>query len=310
MRPCLPFLDYSSWEASSEAKEGEYANYATWRYELRDDEDRGARDRFRMVFLGGNPTPVSAASMEFDGGRFWRVGTLLIEEAVASHFKQLGFLVEDTHFDRLALKTVPNSPDDSIELATGLSFSARRPFRDDQHRFNLSFNWEVRALFRDTLADTQIASFALGMPVLHQPVKTAIPALVQFRNRYLGRVRSIEDDGTATVMCRDDSQPQRVPLCDLKLEASPVVIKLYEQQVRSRSGPSPIIRRIQQLKRSYTRENRRNVTVFKDRLEEIRSVLNQAGSSLDQLIVPLASFQSGSVAISLLPMDVSFGDSW
>lgn len=109
---------------------------------------------------------------------------------------------------------------------------------------------------------------------------------------------------------RDDGQAQKIPCSDLRLEASPAVIRIYEQRVRSRAGPSPIIRKIQQLKRSYTRENRRNVTASQDRLEEIRAMLNQAGASLDQLIVPLASFQTGTVSVSLLPMEASSGDSW
>jgi hypothetical protein len=310
IRPLLPFLDYPSWQASTEAKEGKFAGCSTWRYELREDEDKGNPNRFRMIFLSGQQLPAGASTQEFDVGRFWRIGTLLIEEAFSAHFKQLSFVIEDSHFEKFALRAVSNSPDDAIELATGVSFSARRPFRDDQYRFALSFKWEVRALFRDTLANADILRIALGMPVLYKPQEGVPAELLHFRNRYLGRVRSIENDGTATVITREDNQPLRVPLADLKLEASPAVIKVYEQRARSRSGPSPIIRTIQQLKRSYTRENRRNVTASKDRLEEIRALLNRAGASLDQLIVPLSSFQAGSVTISLIPMEASFGDTW
>jgi len=248
--------------------------------------------------------------MEFDVGRFWRVGTLLIEEAISAHFRQRHFVIEEIRFEKLALRPVSNSPDEAIELATGVSYSARRPFREDRYRFALSLNWEVRALFRETLANADIARIALGMPVLYSPTKAVPPELVHFRNRYLGRVRSIEKDGTAIVISRDDGQAHRVPLSDIKLEASPAVIKIYEQRVRSRSGPSPIIRRIQQLKRTFTRDNRRNITAAQDRLEEIRVLLNRAGASLDQLILPLSSFQTGSVAISLLPMEASLGDNW
>jgi hypothetical protein len=46
--------------------------------------------------------------MEFDVGRFWRIGTLLIEEAIATHFRQLNFVIEESHFEKLALRTVPN----------------------------------------------------------------------------------------------------------------------------------------------------------------------------------------------------------
>jgi len=184
-------------------------DFSTWRFELRGDEAKDKPDRFRMVFLSGKQPPPGASCIEFDVGRFWRIGSLIIEEAIAAHFAQLKFVTEEGHFERLALRTVPNSPDEAIELATGVSFSARRPFRDDRYRFALSFNWEVRALFKETLANANIARIAVGMPVLYKPTNTPHPEILHFRNRYLGRVRSIEDDATATVMCGTTAKPKR-----------------------------------------------------------------------------------------------------
>ena len=88
------------------------------------------------------------------------------------------------------------------------------------------------------------------------------------------------------------------------------MIKQFEQSSQSRLGPSPVLRRIQQLKHSYTAENRRNVNAFRDRLEEIRSVLGVAGTSPNQIVLPLATSQEGSVSISTQPSEADMGGLW
>jgi hypothetical protein len=306
----LPYIDYESWEVSTLTKQSQFSGFRTWRYELAKEEAGQNENRIRMVFLQGPQAPSKSAQMAFELGRFWKIGCLLIEDALTAHFSKLGFAIEQNNFERFALRRYTGSPDNAVELATGLSFSARRPFREDKYGFTLSFQWIVRAMFKDSLATESLAQIALGMPVIYKPSGTVQPGLLEFKHRYLGRVRSIDTHGkTATVMGRDD-EPRTIPLCDLRLEASPAVIKLYEQKIRSLSGPSPILRTIQQLKMSFTKNNRRNVTALRDRLDIIRSSLNQAGSSRDQLVVPLASFQPGSISIALTPIEATFGDSW
>jgi hypothetical protein len=103
------------------------------------------------------------------------------------------------------------------------------------------------------------------MPVLYKPDGSISDDLKPFRNRYVGRVRNVESNGTATVICKDD-QPRVIRLQDLRLEASPAVIKLYERRVHARSGTSAVIRAIQKLNKSLTTDNRRSLTVMKDRL--------------------------------------------
>jgi hypothetical protein len=306
----LPCIDYQGWEISTSAKKTQFNEFSTWRYEIDKEESGLNESRIRMVFLRGPHIPPDATQETFDMGRFWRIGCLFIEDALAAHFSRLGFTIEQSSFERLALRRHTGSPDDAVDLATGLSFSARRPFREDKYGFTLSFQWIVRAMFRNSLMDDSLAGIALGMPVIYKPSGTSPPGLPEFINRYLGRVRSIDSARrTAAVICRDD-EPRTLPLRDLRLEASPHVIKLYEQRVRSRSGPSQILRTIQRLKMSFTKDNRRNVTALRDRLAEIRKLLYQAGSSRDQLVVPLASFQTGSVSIALSPIEATFGDSW
>jgi hypothetical protein len=172
----------------------------------------------------------------------------------------------------------------------------------------VTFQWIVRASFKDSLEKDALARIAVGMPVIYRPTTRVSPELLQFRNRFLGRIRSIDQSKrTAVVMCRDDS-PKSVPLRDLRLEASPAVIKAYEKNTRLRSGVAPTIRSIQQLKMSLTRENRRNITALRDRLEKIRSVLMELGASSDQLVLPLTSYQSGSVSMALAPEEAEKGD--
>jgi hypothetical protein len=306
----LPYIDYKTWEISTSEKKSQFNEFGTWRYEMRDDETAEDGNRIRMVLLGGPHVPRVSSQTTFDLGRFWKIGCLFIEDALTAHFSKLGFATEQSSFERLALRRYTGSPDSAVELTTGVSYSARRPFREDRYRFTLSFQWVVRAMFRDSLLNESLARIALGMPVIYRPNGVVPSDLQEFRNRYLGRIRSVDSEHkTAAVMCRDD-EPRIISLLDLRLEASPAVIKLYEQRVRSRSGPSQILRTIQQLKMSFTKDNRRNATALRDRLDEIRRLLYQAGSSRDQLVVPLASFQSGSVSIALNPIEASVGDSW
>jgi hypothetical protein len=309
VEPSLPFIDFPTWEASTEAKENVFASHATWRYSPNDILSGVKQEGCRLVLLSGPSVPAGTEQMKFDVGRFWRIGTIFTEQSLSQYFLQMGFAVEESHFERFALRQEASSPDDAIQLASGISFAARRPFRDEPYRFAVSFQWVVQAHFKDTLENHAISQMAIGMPVLYKPKSNPVPAdLLPFRNRYLGRVRAI-DAVSATVMCKDDT-PRSIARADLFLEASPAVIKVYEEKVRSRRGPSNIIRTIQRLKKSYTPDNRRSVTALRDRMDAIRQLLQASGSSRDQLVIPLSSFQSGSLSITLAPMEATFGGSW
>jgi len=306
----LPYADYPDWETSTFAKKNQFNMFEVWRYQMSPEEQKEGPNTVRMVLLSGPQIPLGIQQAAFDLGRFWRIACLFIEDAVANHFAKLGYAVEQSKFERLVLRHHPGSPDERIELATGLAFSARRPFREDRYGFALSFQWVVRAMFKDSLNNDSLARIAQGMPVIYKPAKGAPPELQEFSHRFLGRVRSIDSTRrSAVVMCRDD-EPRTISLADLRLESSPAVIRVYEQTIRSRPGPSQILRTIQQLNLSFTKENRRNVSALRDRLTKIRAVLQQAGSSRDQLILPLASFQAGSVSIDLNPSEATLGDAW
>ncbi len=302
----LPFIECASWEDSTSAKEGQYAKYTSWRYQPSELSGTGVR----LVLLNGPDKPSSASEESFDVGRFWRIALISIEESLASHFAGLGMGIEDAHFERLAIRRVHDTTDEMIELSTGVSFRAKRPFRDDHYGFVVMLNWEVRALFRETLENDALRGIALGMPVLYKPSANAPAPLRQFRNRFVGRIRSLESNRIAVVSCRDNVSRQ-VAFADLRLEASPATVKKYEQVCRRNLGPSRFLRQIQQLNMTLTRENRRNVAVLRDRLEAIRDVLRQSmGASGDQLILSLSSYQQGSLVIGLSPLKVELGGIW
>lgn len=305
----LPYIDYGTWEESTSAKNSQFAGFSTWRYQ-KDDTQAQPEKPCRLVFLNGPSHPQQSQLAPFDLGRFWRIGCLLIENAFLSRFASLGFITEETGFERSVLQRYPTPPDEVIELATGVSFSARRPFKDEPYQYTISFQWIVRAVFKESLENDRLAAIAFGMPVLYKPHGQPLKELVQFENGYLGRIRSVESKlREAAVNCRD-GVPRTLPLQDLKLEASPALIRIYERRYRSKSGPSTVIRTMQQLKLSLTKDNRRNLTASRDRLERIRTLLNESGSSRDRFVVPLASFQEGSISMDLAPTEVSIGEPW
>lgn len=309
LQASLPYIDYATWEDSTSAKDSEFPSFSTWRYE-KDDSDAEPEKPCRLVFLNGPATPPPSQTVPFDLGRFWRIGCLLIGNSFGAHFASLGFTIEETGFERRALRRYPTPPDEPIELATGVSFAVRRPFKDEPSKFTISFQWIVRATFKETLESDSLAAIAFGMPVLYTPRSQTQKELSQFENGYIGRVRSIEPKSkTAAVNCRD-GMPRTLPLRDLRLEASPALIKIYERHYQIKPGPSTVIRTMQQLRLSLTKDNRRNLTASRDRLERIRNLLYESGSSRDQFVIPIASFQEGSISMDLAPMEASIGEPW
>jgi hypothetical protein len=302
----LPFVEYETWEGSTEAKKNRYPGLITWRYSKRTSDGESG---VCMVFLSGTQLPDDLSHKSFDLGTFSHLGCRLIEDSVALHFSGLGFTEERNRFERIVLRKHADASDTAIELATGLAFSARRPFSEERYAFSLTFQWVVRAMFKQSLVNASLSSIALGMPVMYMPTGAGHEDLDDYKNRYLGKVRNVDQkQKVATVACRD-GQNRSIELKDLRLEASPAAIKIFERTVRSRQGPSRIIRTIQQLKLSLTKDNRRNVTVLRDRLAQIRKVLYEVGSSRDQLVIPLASsFQPGSVSVALTPTNVLLGE--
>lgn len=130
----FPFMDYPSWEESTKAKIQDYPGQITCRFAVKAQPHDTGPDKARMVFLGEDP-PSELPTEVFDTGVQWRIGALLIEKALEDHFQQRGFRIERTRFQVFALRPVLDSGSSALELATGISFDAKRPFRDQPYDF-------------------------------------------------------------------------------------------------------------------------------------------------------------------------------
>jgi hypothetical protein len=292
----LPIIEFDSWEASTVERNKNYSKFRTHRYTRTEAPDQ---QRIRLVLLSGPDRPIDIQTVEIDAGEVPKLAAILIENSLSAHLESQGMTIKRGKFERFALRRVEASSGQLIHVFSGISFSARRPFRAHPYSFTLSAQWVARAIFSETLANITLQELAGGLAVLYTPKVRPSEDLRQFENQYVGHVRQITPPDRAEVTCRDNVR-RSVPLDDLTLEASPEAIRRYEQATGSQQRPSRIWRRLQQLSKVLTNEGRRNPSVLRDRLDAIRSVLG--GFSKEQLVLPLASYAEGTVSIGLAPI--------
>ncbi len=299
----LPYIEFSSWEESTVTKDTNFKDYQTWRFET-------DRQQIRLVLLAGPARPADAREDVFEIGQFWRIGTLLIENSISQYLVGTGMKVRRGQFENIALRQATGSPHQMIQLYVGLSFRARRPFRDDRLAFTVSFQWEASAQFKESLSSDSLLAICAGMPVLYQPTRAAAGELAQFENRFIGKVKHVPGGDTVEVQCKDNVSRQ-VPRRDLWLEASPATMREYERQVGGSVESASMWRRIQELSMVLTKDNRRNPAVLRNRLEAIRALLaGSDSSSRDELVIPFFSFAQGTVTLSLSPLQVEVAPIW
>lgn len=209
--------------------------------------------------------------------------------------------VSSDPFGSTALREQPDVSRNGIDLHTGISFQAKRPFRDEPYVFFLSAQWEARAFFKNSLSaqESIVKEFSLGMPVLYRPTTEPAADLLPFRDRYLGHVQEFLASHEASVYCRD-RKVRTLPLGALYLEASSECIKKYELALGIRDQSHSIWHAIQELSLVLTPSGRRNSAVLRDRLHSIRAFLS--GTSQDSLVVPMDTYQSGTVTVGLVPL--------
>ena len=183
-----------------------------------------------------------------------------------------------------------------------LEFQVRRPFKEQADAFILSVQWKTAVLFRESIANGSLRRIAIGAPVIYKPQSkdSVLPALKRFRYKYLGHVKEFQSNSFAVVNCRD-SQSYQVPLTDLYLEASPVVIREYENLSGARYSNQSLWHKIQELDFVLNKSGRRNPSVLKDRLQAIRQTL---GGPREEVIIPMNCFQKGSLSLNLSPLNV------
>jgi len=290
----LPFREYESWDESREALNEEFRTYSTYRHPTEDGH-------IRLLFFNGPDHSDSADLAEVDLGRYANLASRLIERSLNCHFRSLGMEVASDSFGSTALRRQPDVSRNGIDLHTGIAFQARRPFRDEPYVFLLSAQWEARALFKESLSAQEpiVQNLSVGLPVLYRPTTEPPTDLLQFRGRYIGHVRELLASHEASVYCRDH-QLRTLPLDVLFLEASSECIRTYEHALGIRDQKYSIWRAIQELSLVLTPAGRRNAAVLRDRLHSIRAFLS--GSSQDSLVVPMDTYQPGTVTVGLIPL--------
>lgn len=292
----LPFLTYNSWEASTKELKADFGDYSWYRIK----ENNG---RIRALLLNGPKRPDNLDTIDADASVLPDFGKALIARSLSRHFAGRGLTVFREKIDTTVLRTTPEFSQNLIDIFCGVSFQVRHPFIESPDDFAMSVQWEVRTTFNRSLAEPKLRAIALRMPVMYKPESrdNISDDLKQFVNRYMGHVDELRSDNKAVVDCKDHVH-RIVPFTDLFLEASPAVIREYERQSSLRQSSRSLWYKIQELSFVLNVQGRRNMFVLKDRLQAIRTFLG--GSSKEQLIVPVASFQEGSISVGLNPMRV------
>jgi hypothetical protein len=283
----LPYADSASWEGSGERLKqlGEVISY---RHRL--------PDGVRAILISGPRNPVVDGSQSFDVGE-GQLGARIIDSAIAEYLRRRGMETEHSSFETTALTKV-EVLQEVLGLYTGVAFKARKPFRSEPHHFMVSLQWRVSTRFVDNLSHPALEKWCVGMPVLYKPGRGAQSELSQFRGRYLGLVVK-RDSEFAVVRCRDGAE-RRLLMADLSLEGSPAVIRRFEEEMGTKRS---VWRRVQQLGLVLNSAGRRNVSVLRDRLDKVRSVLG--GGQTEKLTIVFHGYQEASVSIGLVPMSVA-----
>jgi len=105
----------------------------------------------------------------------------------------------------------------------------------------------------------------------------------------------------ASVYCKDN-QLRQIHSENLFFEASSSVIREYERKLGIKYESDSVLSKMQSLSFVLNPQRKRNSFVFKDRMQAIRHFL--AGSSKEQLVIPLACFQDGLISLALSPIRV------
>ena len=300
----LPYVEYSTWEASTAGRKKDYPGFKTYRYKHLVPAEGGAPTSYviRLLLLSGTRPPANMQCETCDIGKLPGLANTLIEQSLARHLKSCSMTIRRGAFETLALHRREDISSPLIHLYSGISFRARRPHQAEPYRFALTVQWEAVAHFAETLSNKHLRKISDGLAVLYTPQNKPLSELDPFQNRFVGRVKDIISPREAVVSCKDNVL-RTIALPDLTLEASSEAIRRFEQQRGIKQRPSSIWSQVQQLSKVLTKENRRNASVLSDRLDAIRAILG--GTSREQLVLALhSSYAEGKVSIGLSPQSV------
>lgn len=289
----LPYLDCSDWAASSEMLQSKYAGGNTYRYLIHPP----AETTVRLIFLSGVAPDEPIASFDLQDLPY--LGVRLIEQALARHLSERGLDVKQSRFEYTALRK-REIFNDVIQLHSGISYKARRPFAANPYGYVLSVQWISRATFTESLDNESLCNISQGLGTLYTPKKAPEAVLQEYTDRYVGRIKEVQSD-QAIVSCKDGIL-RSIPLSDLTLEASTEAIRRFELRTGSNQQRSRVVRQLLQLSQVLTPSGRRNTAVLRDRLSAIQRFLGFR--SREDLFLPLDSYQAGHVRVNLSPLQV------
>jgi hypothetical protein len=293
----LPFADYESHPAATEALRKTFVGFLAQRHTLESG-------RVRVVLLNGPDSTLRLESQIFDVGEYPNVGAKLISRSLSDYLASKGMRISHDKSTTKAVMTAPAFSKGLVDLFNGLEFQVRRPFEQLPYGFIISVQWSVSVLFRESLLASSLREMAIGMPVLYKPdlsYDETPKELRDFRHRYIGHIRKIESSANALVNCKD-GETRSILLSTLYLEGSPAVIREYESQSGLRRTGQSIWHKVQELEFVLNRSGRRNSSVLKDRLQAIRKLFGSGPK--EQLVLPLNCFRRGSLNLSFLPSQV------
>lgn len=289
----LPSLMFSDWEASTKELTSRYGDFSWYRIH--------EGDRLRAVLLNGPYLPKDLDTTHLDVRVQSEFGKAIIERSLSRFFATRGFEVERERFGTTkVLRRSPEASQGFIDTFCGVAFQVRHPFHSNPENFMVAAQWEVNPRFNTSLAEPELRAVSPGMAVIFRPDAHSAQAdlLKPYVNRYLGHVIDCPTHSEANVECRDNVI-RKVALSDLYLEASPAVIRNYEKRSGLSQSSRSLWYKLQELSFVLNKHGRRNASVLKDRLQAITMFLG--GNTKEQLIIPLNSFQEGTITLSLSP---------
>lgn len=290
----FPYFEVDSWEASTESLQTRYSGYSAYRI-MRENE------AVQVLLLNGPETLPLLPAEPLNVNERFEIGKKIILRSLVRYFVERNLRVRSTKFETSVIRQKPDYSYGLIDIHQGIRFQVRHPFSENRDHFSISVQWDVTALFNSSLANTRLASIAKNRAVLFKPVSEEIdPELKAYRNRYLGRITDVNNDKTLVVECKDGVTRQ-FDGEDLFLEASPAVIRIYEQEIEKVPFSRSAWYKIQELS-FVLREKRRNIKVLKDRLDAIRSFI--ALDSKEHLLLRAETFESASVVVDLNPISL------
>jgi hypothetical protein len=258
----------------------------------------------RIIFpTGEHPESSLISSHQFDITAWKPLSIILTELALANFLVGKGFqLRQESIASRRVwsyLALLPEKAFPHLAFLTGLYF---RGLSIDSEAC-LVIDWKARAEFRFGLENPDLRSIAQGCPVIvAQDCST--PGLMDRRGKFLGIVKKASE-ASIEVLGRDNIELSINPK-DLRLEASPKMLAIYERSFRSSSPPGGAMLYKAELDKSLV-NGLKNKSAFRDRLAAALGILGP--SKLQFLSCPLISDNRQMITLDLEPYEVGTKES-